>query len=91
MLSRKRLAAGAGLVAFVAVAVTGYAQITRAPQGHSDVSSQSRKGLQRYTPSAAEWASLTIEPVTPRAFRAERVTEGKIGRASCRERVCHNV
>jgi cobalt-zinc-cadmium efflux system membrane fusion protein len=42
------------------------------------VSSQSRKGLQRYTPSPAEWASLTIQPVTKRAFRAEHVTEGKI-------------
>ena len=42
------------------------------------MSSQSRKGLQRYTPTPAEWASLTIEPVTERTFRAEHVTEGKI-------------
>jgi len=42
------------------------------------VSSQSRKGLQRYTPTPAEWASLTIQPVAERAFRAEHVTEGKI-------------
>ena len=42
------------------------------------MSSQSREGLQRYTPTPAEWASLTIEPVTERAFRAEHVTEGKI-------------
>jgi cobalt-zinc-cadmium efflux system membrane fusion protein len=49
-----------------------------AKQGHSEVSSQSRKGLQRYTPTPAEWASLTIQPVTERAFRAEHVTEGKI-------------
>ena len=47
-------------------------------RGHSEVSSQSRKGLQRYTPSPAEWASLTIQPVTERGFRAEHVTEGKI-------------
>ena len=46
--------------------------------GHSEVSSQSRKGPQRYTPTAAEWASLTIEPVAEQAFRAENVTEGKI-------------
>src|ERR1700716_1268947 len=44
----------------------------------SEMSSQSRKGLQRYTPTPAEWASLTIEPVTERVFRAETVTEGKI-------------
>ena len=47
-------------------------------QGHSEVSSQSRKGQQRYKPTPAEWASLTIQPVTERAFRAEHVTEGKI-------------
>jgi cobalt-zinc-cadmium efflux system membrane fusion protein len=47
-------------------------------EGHSELSSQSRKGLQRYTPTPAEWASLTIQPVTERAFRAERATEGKI-------------
>jgi cobalt-zinc-cadmium efflux system membrane fusion protein len=29
-------------------------------------------------PTAAEWASLTIQPATERAFRAEYVTEGKI-------------
>jgi cobalt-zinc-cadmium efflux system membrane fusion protein len=47
--------------------------------GHSEVSSQSRaRGQQRYTPTPAEWASLTIQPVTERGFRAEHVTEGKI-------------
>jgi cobalt-zinc-cadmium efflux system membrane fusion protein len=61
--------AGAGLYGFVHVGGT---------HGHSEVSSQSRKGLQRYTPTPAEWASLTIEPVTERSFRAETATEGKI-------------
>ncbi|MBN8980991.1 MAG: efflux RND transporter periplasmic adaptor subunit [Rhizobiales bacterium] len=45
---------------------------------NSEVSSQSRKGLQTYTPTAAEWASLTVQPVVERAFRAELITEGKI-------------
>lgn len=45
---------------------------------HSEVSSQSRKGAQRYALTPAEWASLTIQPVTERTFRAEHVTEGKI-------------
>src|ERR1700716_3812149 len=44
----------------------------------SEMSSQSRKGLQRYRPTPAEWASLTIEPVAQREFRAETVTEGKV-------------
>src|SRR6478752_6765298 len=64
------LAVGAGLY--------GFTKVSGTKAGHSEVSSQSRKGLQRYTPSPAEWASLTIQPVTERGFRAENVTEGKI-------------
>jgi len=78
VLTRKQLAVGGALLAVVGVAVFGLMHISGAPQGHSEVSSQSRKGLQRYTPTPAEWASLTIQPVTERAFRAEHVTEGKI-------------
>src|SRR5438874_2064994 len=78
VLSRKQLAVGAALLAIVSAALYGLVHISGATQQHSEVSSQSRKGLQRYTPSPAEWASLTIQPVTERAFRAEHVTEGKI-------------
>lgn len=77
-ISRKRLAIGAAALVLAVGAVVGFMRTGEAPQRNSDVSSQSRKGQQRYTPSAAEWASLTIEPVTERTFRAERVTEGKI-------------
>jgi cobalt-zinc-cadmium efflux system membrane fusion protein len=77
-LSRKRLAVGAGLLAVMAAAIIAFMHMKAASQGHSEVSSQSRKGLQRYTPTSAEWAALTIEPVTERPFRAEHVTEGKI-------------
>jgi cobalt-zinc-cadmium efflux system membrane fusion protein len=78
MLSRQQLAVGAALLALAGTALFGLAHIGGASHGHSEVSSQSRKGLQRYTPTPAEWASLTIQPVTERAFRAEHVTEGKI-------------
>jgi len=78
MLTRKQLAIGGALLVVVGVAAFGLMHIGGAPQGHSEVSSQSRKGLQRYSPTPAEWASLTIQPVTERAFRAEHVTEGKI-------------
>src|SRR6266853_43311 len=77
-LSRQQLAAAAVLLALTGAALYGLVRISGATQQNSEVSSQSRKGLQRYTPSAAEWASLTIEPVNRRAFRAEHVTEGKI-------------
>src|ERR1700716_1957120 len=77
-LSRQQLAVGVALLALVGAALLGFMHIGGARQGHSEVSSQSRKGLQRYTPTPAEWASLTIEPVNERVFRAETVTEGKI-------------
>ena len=78
ILSRQQLAVGAALLALAGAALYGVVHISGTTQGHSEVSSQSRKGLQRYIPTPAEWASLTIQPVTERAFRAEHVTEGKI-------------
>jgi cobalt-zinc-cadmium efflux system membrane fusion protein len=78
MLSRQKLAVAAALLTLGSAAAYGFLYTGGAKSGHSEVSSQSRKGLQRYTPTPAEWASLTIQPVTERAFRAEHVTEGKI-------------
>src|SRR5437588_4911938 len=77
-LSGRRWTIAVALVALAGAGVYGFTKIGGTNAGHSEVSSQSRKGLQRYTPSAAEWASLTIQPVTERGFRAEHVTEGKI-------------
>src|SRR3954468_19152259 len=77
-LSRRRWAIAVVLVALAGAGFYGFTKIGGTNTGHSEVSSQSRKGLQRYTPSPAEWASLTIQPVTERGFRAENVTEGKI-------------
>src|SRR3984957_6745029 len=77
-LSRKQLAFGAALLMLAGMASYGLLQRTGAGPGNSDVSSQSRKGSQRYTPTPAEWASLTIEPVAEQTFRAEYVAEGKV-------------
>ena len=38
----------------------------------------SKATASRFVPSAAEWASLSVEPVSERVFRAEHITEGKI-------------
>jgi cobalt-zinc-cadmium efflux system membrane fusion protein len=78
MLRRRQWAVAAALLVLAGAALFGLMQIGAPTHGNSEVSSQSRKGLQRYTPTPAEWASLTIEPVAERAFRAETVTEGKI-------------
>src|SRR5450755_2663871 len=78
MLSRQQRAVGMALLVLAGAALYGFVHNGSATKGSSDVSSQSRKGLQRYSPTPAEWASLTIEPVTERTFRAETVTEGKV-------------
>jgi membrane fusion protein, heavy metal efflux system len=78
LLSGKHLLLAGCVAAILVAGGFGYMRLATPSQGHSDVSSQSRRNPQRYTTSPAEWASLTIEPVTVRAFRAENVTEGKI-------------
>jgi cobalt-zinc-cadmium efflux system membrane fusion protein len=77
--SRRKWTVGVAFLVCAGFAVFGLMRFTggSAP-ANSEVSSQSRKGLQSYTPSRAEWASLTVEPVTERVFRAETVTEGKV-------------
>jgi cobalt-zinc-cadmium efflux system membrane fusion protein len=44
----------------------------------TDVSSRSRPSQHAFSPAAAQWSTLGIEPVNTRVFRDERVTEGKI-------------
>lgn len=78
LVTRRWLVLAAGLAGLVLVGGYELLLISKAPPSHSDVSSQSRRRPDRYTPSPAEWASLTIEPVSDRVFRAEHVTEGKI-------------
>lgn len=57
-----------------------YAFLNAGPKDkkHSEISSQSRRNAQNFMPSPSEWATLTIEPVKARTFRAEYVTEGKV-------------
>ena len=75
----RKLAIAAALV--VAVAGFGYHSLSRtaAQDAKQDTKGgASAAGLPRYTPTAAEWASLTAQPVAQQVFRAEHVTEGKI-------------
>jgi len=78
VLSAKRLAVGALALALGVAGVYGVLKYGRAPKENLELSSQSRKGAQNFTPSPSEWATLTIEPVNEKAFRAEHVTEGKV-------------
>ena len=77
-LTGRRKAMAAGLAILVAGSAIGLVRASIGTKNSSEVSSQSRKGLQTYMPTPAEWASLTTQPVVDRAFRAEHVTEGKI-------------
>jgi cobalt-zinc-cadmium efflux system membrane fusion protein len=72
---RAMLVAGAAVIACGGVAFW----MVRTPPDSKpvEVSSQSKRPA-RFTPSDAQWASLTVEPVQALAFRAEHVTEGKI-------------
>jgi cobalt-zinc-cadmium efflux system membrane fusion protein len=74
----KLLAVGAVLLALGGAGVYGVLNYGRAPKENLELSSQSRKGARNFTPSPSEWATLTIEPVCERIFRAEHVTEGKV-------------
>ena len=77
-LTRQQQAVAAALLVLVAGSVYGLSQIGGARNENSEVSSQSRKGVQNFTPTPSEWATLTIEPVAEKTFRAEHVTEGKV-------------
>ena len=49
--------------------------------GLSEQSEQTRQATGQngtFAPTAAQWATLTVEPVTSQVFRSEHVTEGKI-------------
>src|SRR6478735_7300569 len=78
ILSPKRWILWAAVLLIGGAVVYSFSRNGGVKSGHAEVSSQSRKGSSRYTPSPAEWDSLTIQSVTERRFRAEHVTEGKI-------------
>jgi cobalt-zinc-cadmium efflux system membrane fusion protein len=42
------------------------------------ISSQSKRPRGLFFPTAAQWATLTVEPAQQKVFRSEHVTEGKI-------------
>jgi cobalt-zinc-cadmium efflux system membrane fusion protein len=75
---RRRLMLGAVLVAAAAGVAVFALRSGEPPRGSSEMSSQSRRSGPRYIPSAAEWAGMTVAPVSDYTFRAEHVTEGKI-------------
>ena len=74
----RRLAIALTMAALVGLGVIGAARLLVPHAKSSETAHSTRADLPRYVPTAAERASLTVEPVTERGFRAEHVTEGKI-------------
>jgi cobalt-zinc-cadmium efflux system membrane fusion protein len=76
---RRRLAIVLAAFVVIGILVLAGSEVFLAhPRATTETSSQSRTRLPRYTPSASEWASLSIETVSEQEFRAEHLTEGKI-------------
>jgi cobalt-zinc-cadmium efflux system membrane fusion protein len=78
VLTRRRVIASVVLLALAGAGAYGLMFAGANEKQHSEVSSQSRKNAQNFTPTPSEWATLTIEPVNAKTFRAEYVTEGKV-------------
>jgi membrane fusion protein, heavy metal efflux system len=74
----RRLALLFAIAVAAGLGVIGAGRIFSQHAKSTETSSQTKATLPRYVPSAAEWASLSVESTSERVFRAEHVTEGKI-------------
>ena len=74
----RRLALALVAIALVGAAIIGANRMFAQRATSSETSQASRAGSSRFVPSAEEWATLSVEPVTAQVFRTEHVTEGKI-------------
>ncbi|MDN4983287.1 efflux RND transporter periplasmic adaptor subunit [Bradyrhizobium arachidis] len=77
-LTKRRVITSVVLLALAGAGAYGFMFAGTKEKKNSEVSSQSRKNAQNFTPTPSEWATLTIEPVNAKTFRAEYVTEGKV-------------
>jgi cobalt-zinc-cadmium efflux system membrane fusion protein len=78
VLTKQRVITSVVLLALAGAGAYGFFRAGAKEKSHSEISSQSRRNAQSFTPTPSEWATLTIEPVKARTFRAEYVTEGKV-------------
>ena len=76
--TKQRVITSVVLLALAGASAYGFMRVGAKEKSHSEISSQSRRNAQNFTPTPSEWATLTIEPVKAKTFRAEYVTEGKV-------------
>jgi len=74
----RRLAIALAAVALMAAGIVGASRLLVPHARSTETSRATKSDPSRFTPTAAQWASLSVESVTERVFRAEHVTEGKI-------------
>jgi membrane fusion protein, heavy metal efflux system len=74
----RRLALALTGIVLAAIAIVGVNRAFVPRAKSSETSGASKVDPSRFKPSEAVWASLSIEQVSERIFRAEHVTEGKI-------------
>jgi membrane fusion protein, heavy metal efflux system len=77
-LTTRRLAVLLAVAAVVGLGAFGVMRMLIPHAKSLETTGPAKAELPFYVPSATEWASLTVEPVTERVFRAEHATEGKI-------------
>lgn len=76
--TKQRVITSVVLLALAGAGAYGFLHAGAKEKNNSEVSSQSRRNAQNFTPTPSEWATLTIEPVKAKTFRAEYITEGKV-------------
>ena len=74
----RRVAIALTVAALAGAGVIGANRLFVQHAKSSEPSRATKTESSRYTPSAAEWASLSVEPVSEQIYRAEHITEGKI-------------
>ena len=70
VLTKQRVITSVVLLALAGAGAYGFFRAGAKEKSHSEISSQSRRNAQSFTPTASEWATLTIEPVKARTFVA---------------------
>jgi cobalt-zinc-cadmium efflux system membrane fusion protein len=78
VLTKRRVISSVVLLALAGAGAYGFLFAVAKDKKPSEISSQSRRNAQNFTPTPSEWATLTIETVKSKTFRAEYITEGKV-------------
>ena len=74
----RRLAIALTAIALAGAGIVGASRMFVERAKSLEASRAVKTDPSRFMPTAAEWASLSVEPVSEQVFRTEHITEGKI-------------